>query len=96
MKLKLGIAIAVLFAVGLLVSPACGQDQPAQKTTRDTVSNNTTPDSSASTANGTPEIFFADSTYDFGEVSQRQDLTHIFKVQNIGDAPLKLISARAS
>ncbi len=96
MKLKLGLIIAVLFVVGILVSPTFCQEQPAQHQPQDTVSNNTASDSAASTAGGVPHIFFPDTTFDFGEVAQKQSLTHVFKVQNTGDAVLKLIDARAS
>ncbi len=96
MKLKLGLIIAVLFAVGILASSAFCQDQPAQTTTQDTLSNSTTPDSAAAKTGGTPHVFFPDTTYNFGEVSQKQFLTHVFKVQNTGDAALKLFDAHAS
>lgn len=96
MKAKLGLVIAVLFAVGILASPAFCQDQPAQKTTQDTVANNTTSDTAVSATGGTPHIFYPDSIYNFGDVAQRQSLTHVFKVQNTGDGVLKLINARAS
>lgn len=96
MKLKVGLIIAVMFAVAVLVSPTFGQEKPAQAKTQDTLSNDTASGSATSATGGTPQIFFPDSTYDFGEVPQKQSLTHVFKVQNIGDAPLKLISAHAS
>lgn len=96
MKLKLGLAIAVMLAVAVLVSPIFGQEKPAQPKNQDTLSNNTAADTAISTVGGTPRIFFPDSTYDFGEVSQKQSLTHVFKVQNTGDVALKLISAQAS
>lgn len=43
-----------------------------------------------------PKIFFSESTHDFDTTKQKTSLTHIFKVQNIGDAPLTIISAKAS
>jgi hypothetical protein len=96
MKLKLGLIITVLFVAGILVSPTFCQEQPAQHQSKDTVSNDTASDSAVSTAGGVPHIFFPDTTFDFGEVTQKQSLTHVFKVQNTGDALLKIISARAS
>lgn len=48
------------------------------------------------TTDGTPTIFFPDSSFNFGTAGQHEHLTHIFTVRNVGDAPLKIISARAS
>ena len=45
---------------------------------------------------GNPRIFFPEIEYDFGNVSRQSSLTHVFKVQNKGDAPLKLIKAKGS
>ena len=47
------------------------------------------------TGPGTPKIFYPDSIFDFGKAPQHQALTHIFKVKNIGDAPLKVLKATA-
>ncbi len=48
------------------------------------------------TLNGTPKISVPDSVFNFGTVSQQRSLTHVFKIFNVGDAPLKLINASAS
>ena len=45
------------------------------------------------TGPGTPKIFLPDSLFDFGKSPQHQSLTHVFKVKNIGDAPLKVLKA---
>jgi len=52
--------------------------------------------SDAGTPEGIPKISLPDSSHNFGTAAQHQHLTHVFKVRNIGDAPLKIISARAS
>ena len=56
----------------------------------------TSPDVDMDTADGTPKIFFPDSSFNFGTAGQREHLTHIFTVRNVGDAPLKIFSAHAS
>lgn len=43
---------------------------------------------------GTPQISFAEETFDFGPVDRGARLTHEFKVRNTGDAPLKIIEAK--
>lgn len=52
--------------------------------------------SSDSGDQGTPTIYFPKKEHDFGTVSQGSKVTHKFKVQNTGDAPLKLIKAKGS
>jgi hypothetical protein len=43
-----------------------------------------------------PVIFFPETGHDFGSVGQNTTLTYIFKVQNVGNAPLKIGSVKAS
>lgn len=45
---------------------------------------------------GGPKIFLPEEMHDFGTVTQGSKLTHKFKIQNVGDAPLKLIKAKGS
>lgn len=45
---------------------------------------------------GNSKIFFPETTYDFGTVAQHASLSHTFVVKNTGEAPLKLIRAKAS
>jgi len=96
MKWKLGLIFVFVFAVAILATPAFSSDKAMPRTTKDTVSNDTATVTAAAVDGAAPQIFYPDSVYDFGEVSQKQSLTHVFKVQNTGDAPLKLIDARAS
>lgn len=44
---------------------------------------------------GTPTISFAEEVHDFGSVTRGAKLTYHFKVRNTGDAPLKIIKAKA-
>jgi hypothetical protein len=44
---------------------------------------------------GAPKIFFPETTYSFGIIAQESKVSHTFVVRNIGDAPLKLINAKA-
>ena len=82
---------------GLLVTlVSADEDKPVVKPTKTgitTPGENLTP---GDNAEGTPVLFFPESTHDFGDVSQVTTLVHTFKVTNTGDAPLKLISAKAS
>ncbi len=50
----------------------------------------------ADTGEGGPKIFFPETSFDFGTVSQDSKVTHTFIVRNTGDAPLKLIKAKGS
>jgi len=43
-----------------------------------------------------PSIYFPESSYDFGSISQGDKVSHTFVVQNTGDKPLKLIRAHGS
>ena len=43
-----------------------------------------------------PKIAFPEDTFDFGDITQNASVTHIFKVHNVGNAPLELIKAAAS
>lgn len=43
-----------------------------------------------------PQISFPEREFDFGTISQQSRVSHTFVVQNTGDAPLKLISAKGS
>lgn len=42
---------------------------------------------------GGPKISFPEKSYDFGTIPQGSKVSHTFAVQNIGDAPLRLIKA---
>ncbi len=43
-----------------------------------------------------PQIFFPETTHDFGTISRGDNVSHLFKVRNTGDAPLRLIKAKGS
>jgi len=53
----------------------------------------TTPDDTEASdqATGTPKIVFAETSYDFGTITQGANVSHTFVVRNAGDAPLKLL-----
>lgn len=53
------------------------------------------PGDSAQPAGG-PRIFLPETEYNFGTVAQDAKVSHKFIVRNVGDAPLKLISAKGS
>ena len=44
---------------------------------------------------GAAKIFFPETTFSFGSIAQDSKVSHTFVVKNIGDAPLKLINAKA-
>jgi hypothetical protein len=45
---------------------------------------------------GGPQIFYPETEFDFGNISQGAKVSHKFVVKNVGDAPLKLIKAKGS
>ena len=70
----------------------------AAQTPNETIEGSTqeTPSATADTGNdGTPKIFFPETSHDFGSVAQGSKVSHTFVVRNTGDAPLKLIKAKA-
>ena len=52
-------------------------------------------DSGSQNTGGAPKLFFPETSYDFGSVAQQTKVSHTFVVRNIGEAALKLISAKA-
>ena len=94
------LALAAVWYWGLAKgsAPTSKGSLQAAETSNETIDRSTseTPSATADTVNGgTPKIFFPDTSHDFGNVSQGSKVTHKFIVQNIGDAPLKLIKAKA-
>ena len=70
----------------------------AAQTSNGTIDSSTSKDSSATggtDTGGTPKIFFPETSHDFGSVAQGSKVSHTFVVRNTGDAPLKLIKAKA-
>lgn len=70
----------------------------AAETSNETIDRSTseTPSATEDTVGGgTPKIFFPDTSHDFGPVAQGSKVSHTFVVRNTGDAPLKLIKAKA-
>lgn len=88
------LATAVICMIYLAPASLTATAQPAPDTDDSVILAQAGSDTNAPV--GTPKIFFPDSSYNFGTAGQHQKLTHIFKVRNIGDAPLKIFSARAS
>ncbi len=90
------LVLVVMVAGLLLTSVSADEDNPVVKPTE---TGATTPDvnlSQGDNAEGRPAIYFPEEIHNFGDVSQATTLVHTFIVMNKGDAPLKLISARAS
>jgi hypothetical protein len=80
-------------------APISKRSQQAAQVPNKTIEGSTseTPSVTADTVGGgTPKIFFPDTSHDFGSVSQGSKVSYKFVVRNIGDAPLKLIKAKAS
>jgi hypothetical protein len=48
------------------------------------------------TSGNSPIIQFPEEEFDFGNVQQESEVSHVFKVRNTGKAPLKIINAKAS
>ncbi|MFH1892923.1 MAG: hypothetical protein ABIK83_09625 [Candidatus Zixiibacteriota bacterium] len=90
-------------ALLILVSGCQGSssDQAASNETASLAQNDqSASEAESSSDNSDPEgnarIFFPEIEYDFGTAGRNATLTHVFKVQNKGDAPLKLIKAKGS
>jgi len=99
-----GITLVVLVAVWYWGSaqysaPILKRSLQAAQISNKTIEGSTseTPSSTADTVGGgTPKIFFPDTSHDFGSVAQGSKVSYKFVVRNVGDAPLKLIKAKAS
>jgi hypothetical protein len=52
--------------------------------------------SKSSAGDGGPCVYFPEPTFSFGTIPQGTSVSHTFKVQNVGDKPLKLIRAKGS
>ncbi len=101
---SVGIILVALAAVGFWGSaknsaPTSKGSLQAAETSNETIGGSTseTPSATADTVGGgTPKIFFPETSHDFGNIEQGSKVSHKFIVQNIGDAPLQLIKAKAS
>jgi len=85
--------LLIISVVVLLAGAAfafAGQDQPQSKAAPAAAN---TAKSSATTDK--PKISFPESSFDFGTVQRGSINEHVFKVRNIGIAPLMLIKAQA-
>jgi hypothetical protein len=45
---------------------------------------------------GIPVAYFPEERFNFGTIAQGERVTHQFKVQNTGDAPLEIIRAKGT
>lgn len=94
------VALAVVWHWGLAKESALTPKHSLQaaQIPNETVEESTsvTPSTTADTVNsGTPKIFFPDTSHDFGSVAQGSKVSYTFVVRNSGEAPLKLIKAKA-
>lgn len=83
---------AFLMVLSVIPSISDGADQAAKKKGKTPTVLEVDNDPS----DGTPEIYLPEPEFDFGVVPQHSKLTHIFKVVNKGDGPLKLIKVSGS
>jgi len=98
--------VFVTVCISALLIPVSGcqgssSDQAADNETaslaqKDQSASETGSSSDNSDAEGSARIFFPEIEHDFGTVKRKATLTYVFKVQNKGDAPLKLIKAKGS
>ena len=94
------VALAVVWHWGLAKdsAPIPKYSLQAAQTPNEAVEESTsvTPGATADTVNsGTPVIFFPETSHDFGSIAQGSKVSYTFVVRNTGDAPLKLIKAKA-
>ncbi len=94
--------VAVILAVSLLMlsAPLAAQEKPAG--TAEVKDPAAAPKTLAATSKsikkttGGPSIFFPEAMHDFGTIARGSKVSHIFKVINNGDEPLKLIKAKGT
>lgn len=79
---------ALLFILFILVSISCGRPSPE-------LSGHTVELTDSLNAEGTAEMEFRTSRYDFGTVSHGEKLAYTFIYKNTGNIPLVIYSARA-
>ena len=84
----------IVLVLGFLVLISCVHDQQ-QKVTTDLVRSSQTADQSFNQV-AMPEIAIEDDVFDFGEMNQYESITTEFILENIGDAPLLIRSAKGS
>jgi hypothetical protein len=94
------ILVASLF---LVAPPLSAQEKPADRTadkdqTADAGKEKRLTAATQNTDSGAaaPVIFFPEPLHDFGTIATGAKVTHIFKVLNKGDAPLRVTNAKGS
>jgi len=95
MRGKTLISLIVVAFLVVLWLPNSALAEEKQKTAGDKTVTTEKPTKDAA-AKGGPDLFYPETTFDFGDVGQSATVTHIFKVMNKGDATLKITKVRAS
>ena len=76
---------ATIVLIAALAGPACGPKEAPDAPP---------PQAKAAAQAGKPSIACDEAVFDFGTVQQGEDAKHVFKVKNVGNALLKIDSAR--
>jgi len=79
-------SLAAVALVAALAGAACGK--------KDTAASPDAPAVAAADKAGKPSIACAEAVYDFGTVQQGDEARHVFRMKNVGNALLKIDSAR--
>jgi hypothetical protein len=92
--------LVLLFALAAILMILSTTGMAGDEEQRDTgQKSQITPDDSLSQPDAEknqPKIYFPETRHDFGEASQLESLTHVFKVENRGDVPLEIKKVSAS
>ena len=88
--------LAIVFGLWLMTAPALAGDKKSETPKKQTPPPAATADPGDTVYTGGPRAHFPETTHDFGKVKQRESLTHVFKVQNTGEAVLRIEKVHAS
>ncbi len=89
------LALAVFVMVAWVLPGCQGSEQDSSSQQENQITQLNDEDQEPIESGPAPKIEFAETSYDFGTVLEKSSISHTFKVKNVGDAPLKLIRAKA-
>lgn len=91
-KLDMNILKASFLCFALATLVSCGNSSNNESETADSIA----ADSTGATAAGTGKVEFAESAFDFGQVSEGEIVEHIYTFTNAGTSPVILSRVSAS
>jgi len=85
-------SILIVAVLSVFAFASCN-DNAADKVNETNVANAAERDEAASKF---PVMSFEESVYDFGTIDKGENVEHLFKFKNTGDAPLTIVNAKSS